>query len=143
MDPVALVVVLGAVVVLVVNSFEMVVLGVVMGVGWSDVLGQCEQQQKGAGTRKYTPPVVCQTGLFGPLFQKQANIDIGLFSKTSNINIEVHFLHFFFTDVANAIGQKSLIKIETFLQLLSFCPSHKTGNARQYEGLWCYCVLLD
>ena len=54
MDPVALVVVLGAVVVLVVNSFEMVVLGVVMGVGWSDVLGQCEQQQKGAGTRKHT-----------------------------------------------------------------------------------------
>ena len=45
---------MGAVVVLVVNSFEMVVLGVVMGVGWSDVLGQCEQQQKGAGTRKYT-----------------------------------------------------------------------------------------
>ena len=45
---------MGAVVVLVVNSFEMVILGVVMGVGWSDVPGQCEQQQKGAGTRKYT-----------------------------------------------------------------------------------------
>ena len=47
------------------------------------------------------------------------------------------------TDVATGIGKKSLIKIETFLQLLSFCPSHKTGNARQYEGLLCYCELLD
>ena len=46
-------------------------------------------------------PVVCQTGLFGPLFQKQANIDIGLFSKTSNINIEIHFLHFFLKFLAN------------------------------------------
>ena len=47
------------------------------------------------------PPVVCQTGLFGPLFQKQANIDIGLFSKTSNINIEMYFSHFFFKFLAN------------------------------------------
>ena len=52
LDPVALVVVLGAVVALVVKSFGMVVLGVVRGVGCSDVLGQCEEQQTGEATRK-------------------------------------------------------------------------------------------
>ena len=50
--PVALVVVLGAVVVLVVKSFGMIVLGVVRGVECSDVLGQCEEQQTGEATRK-------------------------------------------------------------------------------------------
>ena len=50
---------------------------------------------------------------------------------------------FYFTDVAIGIGQKILKKKWTFWSFVKKTLSRFAGNARQCEGLWCYCVHLD